>query len=64
MLTTTGAVVLALAWNDSPANAALRTPGTGVAASPWPHGLPAIAALALLVIAWTVSAALAARRGE
>jgi hypothetical protein len=62
MLTTTAAVVLAVAWNVSPANAALRTPGTGVQASSWPHGLPVLAALALVVIAWTVSAMFAARR--
>jgi hypothetical protein len=62
MLTTTAAVVLAVAWNVSPANAALRTPGTGVKVSAWPHGLPVIAALALVVLAWTVSAMLAARR--
>jgi hypothetical protein len=62
MLTTTAAVVLAVAWNVSPANAALRTPGTGVRASSWPHGMPVLAALALVVIAWTVSAMFAARR--
>jgi len=62
MLTTTGAVVLALAWQDSPANAALRTPVTGVKAASWPPGVPLIAAIALLVIGWAVSAFFAARR--
>lgn len=62
VLTTTAAVVLSVAWNISPANAALRTPGTGVKASSWPHGLPVVAALALVVIAWAVSAMFAARR--
>ncbi len=62
MLTTTGAVVLAVAWQDSPANAALRTPVTGVTAASWPPGVPLAAAVVLLAVAWTVSALLAARR--
>jgi len=62
MLTTTAAVVTALAWNVSPANAALRTSHTGVAASAWPHGVPLLAALVLLAMAWVVSALFAARR--
>jgi len=62
MLTTTAAVVLAVAWQESPANAALRTPVTGVRATPWPPGLPLVAAVALLAIGWTVSGFLAARR--
>ncbi len=62
MLITTGAVVLAVAWKASPANAALRTPVTGVRTSDWPHGAPLVAAVALLVIGWAVSAYFAARR--
>lgn len=62
MLATTGAVVLALAWNVSPANAALRTAGYGSKGSAWPTGVPVLAALALLVVAWTVSALFAERR--
>jgi uncharacterized membrane protein len=62
MLATTGGVVLAVAWGDSPANAALRTPVTGVQAAPWPSGLPVLAALVLLVVAWVVSVFFAARR--
>ena len=62
MLTTTAAVLTALVWNVSPANAALRTRHTGVAASSWPHGVPLLAAMVLLVAGWTVSALFAARR--
>ena len=62
MLTTTAAVVVSLAWSASPANAALRTPETGVPTSSWPSGLPLIAAIALLVITWAISIQLAARR--
>lgn len=62
MLTSTAAVVLALVWSVSPANAAVRT-GNGTAAGSWPTGLPVIAAMSLLVVAWGVSALVAARRG-
>jgi len=61
MLTSTGAVVLALVWSVSPANAAVRS-GYGHTASSWPTGLPIIAAATLLVLAWSVSALVAARR--
>jgi hypothetical protein len=62
MLSTTGAVVLALASNVSPANAAARTVGSAPQASPWLPGLPVIAAVVLLAVAWTVSALAAAHR--
>jgi hypothetical protein len=62
MLSTTGAVVVALAWNGSPANAAVRTSGSPPQGSPWPAGLPVLAAVVLLAAAWTVSALVAARR--
>lgn len=61
MLTSTAAVVLGLVWSVSPANAAVRTgysPGSGS----WPAGLPVIAAIALLVVAWSISSLVAARR--
>ena len=61
MLTSTAAVVLALVWSVSPANAAVRT-GNGSASGSWPTGLPVIAAITLIVVAWSVSALVAARR--
>jgi hypothetical protein len=61
MLTGTGAVVVALAWSGSPANAAVRS-GYGQTSSTWPPGLPVIAAIALVIAAWSVSALIAARR--
>jgi len=62
MLSTTGAVVAALAWNVSPANAAVRSAESAPTVSPWPTGLPVIAAIVLLAAAWTVSALAAAHR--
>lgn len=62
MLTTTGAVVLALAWNGSPANAAVRSVGYGSQESTWPAGVAMVAALVLVVVAWLVSARVASRR--
>lgn len=62
MLTSTAAVVLGLVWSVSPANAAVRT-GHGPGSGSWPAGLPVIAAIALLVVAWSVSSLVAARRG-
>jgi hypothetical protein len=61
MLTSTAAVVLGLVWSVSPANAAVRS-GYGAKATSWPAGLPILAAVVLLVAAWTVSALVAARR--
>jgi hypothetical protein len=62
MLTSTAAVVLGLVWSVSPANAAVRV-GYGSTQSSWPTGLPVIAAVALLAVAWSISALVAARRG-
>ncbi len=62
MLTSTAAVVLALVWSVSPANAAVRS-GYGAAPVSWPAGLQIVAAIALIVVAWAVSALVAARRG-
>jgi len=62
MLATTGAVVLALAWSGSPANAAVRSVGYGAQEKSWPTGLALLAAIALLSVAWVVSAQVAARR--
>ena len=62
MLATTGAVVLALAWSGSPANAAVRSVGYGAQERSWPTGLALLAAIALLAVAWVVSAQVAARR--
>ena len=62
MLATTGAVVLALAWSGSPANAAVRSVGYGAQEKSWPTGLALFAAIALLAVAWVVSAQVAARR--
>lgn len=62
MLSTTGAVVVALAWTGSPANAAVRTVGSPPQSSSWPPGLPVIAAIVLVAGAWTASALVAARR--
>jgi hypothetical protein len=62
MLSTTGSVVLALAWNVSPANAAARTTSSPGHVSAWLPGLPVIAAVALLTVAWAVSALVAGHR--
>lgn len=62
MLLTTTAVVVGLASSVSPANAAVRS-GYGTTTSAWPAGLQVIAAIALLVVAWSISALVAARRG-
>jgi hypothetical protein len=63
MLTSTGAVVLGLVWSVSPANAAVRS-GYSSAPNPWltSLGLPVIGAFALIVLTWSVSALVAARR--
>lgn len=62
MLGTTGAVVLALAWNASPANAAVRSVGYGSQETTWPAGTAPLAAVVLLGVAWAISAQVAARR--
>ncbi|HUZ84894.1 MAG TPA: hypothetical protein VMU66_09375 [Gaiellales bacterium] len=62
MLGTTGAVVLALAWNVSPANAAVRSVGYGSQEKAWPAGVALLAAVVLLALAWLISAQVASRR--
>lgn len=61
MLLSTAAVVVGLASSVSPANAAVKS-GNGIATADWPAGLQVVAAIALLVVAWSVSALVAARR--
>lgn len=62
MLATTGAVVLALAWNGSPANAAVRSIGYATEEHSWPVGVTLVSALAVAVLAWVISVQVAARR--
>jgi hypothetical protein len=62
MLGTTGAVVLALAWNGSPANAAVRSVGYASEEHTWPAGVALVTAVSLAVAAWVISAQVAARR--
>jgi hypothetical protein len=62
MLATTGAVVLALAWNGSPANAAVRSIGYGSQMRSWPAAVAIVVALVLVVVAWVISAQVASRR--
>lgn len=62
MLCTTAAVVLALAWNGSPANAAVRSVGYGAVERTWPAGVAFMTALALAAAAWAISAQVASRR--
>ena len=64
LLCTIGAVVLAWVARISPANAALRGNGAPVHSAAWPTGLPLVAALVLVAVAWTASCWLAGRRGE
>ncbi|HUN33028.1 MAG TPA: hypothetical protein VMU95_13535 [Trebonia sp.] len=63
ILSTLCLVVLGLAAGVSPAAAALRYRGGPGAALPhWPGAVPAITALGLAVVTWTVAALVAARR--
>jgi len=62
VLGTTGAVVLALAWNGSPANAAVRSIGYAGQERTWPAGVAMVAALGLVLAAWAISTQVAARR--
>jgi hypothetical protein len=62
MLATTGAVVLALAWNGSPANAAVRSVGYGAEEQTWPAGVALVSAVVLAALAWLISIQVAARR--
>jgi len=64
MLSTVGAVIIALVADVSPANAAIR--GSGSAAlggRPWLTGLPLAIAVILTAGSWLASTRLAARRG-
>ena len=61
-LATLAVVIVALAANVSPANAALRSDIASTTAARWPGALSLIAAAALLAIAWTASVMAAARR--
>jgi hypothetical protein len=61
-LATLAVVIVALAANVSPANAALRSDIASNTAARWPSAVSLIAAAALLVITWTASALAAARR--
>jgi hypothetical protein len=62
VLGTTGAVVLALAWNGSPANAAVRSVGYAGQERTWPTGVALVVALVLVAAAWAISTQVAARR--
>src|SRR5215475_14338340 len=62
MLATTGAVVLALAWNGSPANAAVRGVGYAADEHTWPPGVALMSAVVLVALAWLISVQVAARR--
>jgi hypothetical protein len=63
LLSTIGAVVVALVSSISPASAALRGSGAAIQAARWPTGTPFVVAAVLLVVSWLISAVLAARRG-
>jgi hypothetical protein len=62
ILGTTGAVILALVSDVSPASAALHSAGSDPQAISWLPGLPLIVAAVLLVASWTASTTIAARR--
>jgi hypothetical protein len=62
MLATTGAVVLSLAWNGSPANAAVRGFGYGPEEHTWPVGVTLVSAVTVALVAWAISVQVAARR--
>jgi hypothetical protein len=63
ILGTCGAVVLALASDVSPANAALKGIGSAPQGSSWLPGLPIAVAAVLMAASWTLSTLVAARRG-
>ena len=62
LLSTIAAVVIGLLSSVSPANAALSGNGAAVQSAAWPVGVPFLAAASLVVLAWVLSAWLAARR--
>jgi hypothetical protein len=61
-LATLAVVIVALAANVSPANAALRSDIASNTAARWPGAVSLIAAAVLLAVTWTASALAAARR--
>jgi hypothetical protein len=61
-LATLAVVIVALAANVSPANAALRSDIASNTAARWPGAVSLIAAAVLLAVTWTASAMAAARR--
>jgi hypothetical protein len=62
LLSTIAAVVIGLLSSVSPANAALSGNGAAIHSSPWPAGVPFLAAAVLVALAWGLSTWLAARR--
>jgi hypothetical protein len=64
VLGTASAVIAGLVASVSPANAALRQSMPHVHARGWPADLPVVVAAILVVLSWSLSAVLAARRGE
>ncbi len=64
LLGTIAAVVFALASDVSPAGAALRGGGSGLHSSGWPAGVPVWAAVFLLLVSWSASALVSARRPD
>jgi hypothetical protein len=63
VLSTIAAVVVAWVSSVSPANAALHGSGATIQSSPWPAGVPVLAAFALVAASWGISCWLAGRRG-
>lgn len=63
ILSTTAAVIASLIISISPANAAIRDAGAQPNSAGWPVGLTLTAAVLLLLASWTISTALAVRRG-
>jgi hypothetical protein len=64
LLSTIAAVVVALVWSISPANAALRGNGAAIQSAAWPAGVPLLAAVALAVASWALSCWLAGRQAD
>lgn len=64
LLSTVGAVVVALVSSVSPANAAMHGNGAAIQSAAWPAAVPLAAAFALVVVSWTASCWLAGRRSD
>lgn len=64
LLSTIVAVVVAWVSSISPANAALRGSDATFQSSPWPTGMPMVAAFALVAVSWGASCWLAGRRSD